>query len=176
MTTAARKQPAMTLAMTLGDERGRVAGPGCQAGSCAQVTVLDAACLVALFRGEPGAAAVAGLIRRGATISVVNRAEVIDRLARQGANATEVRADLDMLGLDHLDVTASIADRAAMLRATHYHRTTCPVSLADCIAAASTLVKGAGLATSDAALAAMARRCGIDVAAIPNSQGIVPQD
>ena len=82
------------------------------------MTVLDAACLVALFRGEPGADAVGELIRAGAVLSAINRAETIDRLVRQGAGATDVRADLDVLELESPPVTTELADRAHMSPST----------------------------------------------------------
>ena len=138
------------------------------------MTVLDAACLVALFRGEPGADAVGELIRAGAVLSAINRAETIDRLVRQGAGATDVRADLDVLELESPPVTTELADRAGVLRAPHYHRTTSALSLADCVALATAIDLDRPLATSDHALARVAWALGLDVCAIANSHGDAP--
>jgi uncharacterized protein with PIN domain len=140
------------------------------------VIALDAACLVALLRGEAGAPVVADLLRAGGGVllSAANRAEVVDRLARQGAPSDAVIADLDLLELDAVDVTNAIADRAGQLRARYYHRTDCPLSLADCIALATAAAAGARLATSDAALARTARDAGVTVVAVPNSHGKAP--
>lgn len=139
------------------------------------MSLLDAAACIALFRGEPGAAAVGELIARGdALISVINRAEVIDRLARQGAAAVEIIADLDMLAIESCDVTASIADQAGALRAKHYHRTRSPVSMSDCIAAATAFQLDLTFATSDQFLADLASSIGVRVIAIANSRGVPP--
>lgn len=138
------------------------------------MTLLDAACLVALFRAEPGAGRVAEVITSGAAISVINRAEVIDRLARQGADPAEVGADIDMLDLEHHDVTRQIADSAAALRSRHYHRTRRQISLSDCIAAATAQHLGRPLATSDQHLADLAAIIGIHLTAVANSRGERP--
>ena len=139
------------------------------------MSLLDAACCIALFRAEPGATAVGELIARGdASISVINRAEVIDRLARQGARTLEVIADLDMLAIESREVSASIADQAGALRAKHYHRTRSPLSMSDCIAAATASQLDLELASSDQFLADLASSIGVPVIAIANSRGVPP--
>lgn len=139
------------------------------------MSLLDAACCIALFRGEPGATAVGELIARGdASISAINRAEVIDRLVRQGAGAVGVIADLDMLAIESHPVSASIADQAGALRAKHYHRTRSPVSMSDCVAAATAAQLGLELATSDQVLADLASTMGVRVIPIANSRAVQP--
>lgn len=139
------------------------------------MSLLDAACCIALFRAEPGASAVGELIARGdASISVINRAEVIDRLARQGARTVEVIADLDMLAIESHEVSTSIADQAGALRAKHYHRTRSPLSMSDCVAAATAVQLDLELATSDQFLADLASSSGVRVIPIANSRGEHP--
>ena len=95
--------------------------------------LLDASCLVAYFRAEPGAAHVSELLRTGVSMSVLNRAEVLNRMGRDGASFAQVRIDIDMLGVGLVAVDSRIADRAAQIRTDHYHRQSNPVSLADCV-------------------------------------------
>jgi predicted nucleic acid-binding protein len=71
-------------------------------------------------------------------------------------------------------VDEAIGKLAGELRARHYHRRTAPISLADCIALAASSVLGGTLATSDPALAAVARRVGVKVLGLPNSAGSRP--
>ena len=63
---------------------------------------------------------------------------------------------------------------ASELRAAHYHRAKMPVSLADCICVATAISLGTDLATTDPALAAVARAAGVEVIALPNSAGVIP--
>jgi len=139
------------------------------------MTVLDAGCLVALLIGEPGSTDVQQVLITEATeITTINRAEVIDLLARRGGRPDEIAADLDMLDLHVIDVDRRLGDLAGRVRATHYHRADRPVSLADCIAVAAAQTAGTALATSDRALADVADRIGVPVTPIANSQGIRP--
>ncbi len=72
-----------------------------------------------------------------------------------------------------LGVGSGAALRAGEIRAAHYHRKTSALSLADCI-----LLAAAGLddkiATSDRAVAATARRLGIDLIPLLDSKGERP--
>jgi len=67
------------------------------------------------------------------------------------------------------------ARRAGILRATHYHRTRAPISLADaaCIVTARLLMTD--IATTDPALASVARQLGISVIQLPDSTGRSPE-
>jgi PIN domain nuclease of toxin-antitoxin system len=138
------------------------------------VIVLDASCLVALFRGEPGQHDVVAALTSECSMNVVNRAEVIDRLARHGARADVISADLDTIGVEFIPLTIDVADAAAGLRSRHYHRANCPVSMADCVALATALAGGASLATSDVHLAKMSVAVGCQVTEIANSAGRYP--
>ncbi len=63
---------------------------------------------------------------------------------------------------------------AGELRARHYRRNGSDVSLGDCMALSTAISLGDTLATSDAALAAAARREGVEVLALPDSRGRKP--
>jgi predicted nucleic acid-binding protein len=63
---------------------------------------------------------------------------------------------------------------ATSLRAEHYHRGRVPVSLADCICVATAITLQTDLATTDPAQAAVARAAGVEVIALPDSEGRLP--
>jgi PIN domain nuclease of toxin-antitoxin system len=143
------------------------------------VTVLDAFAVVAYLRDEPGAGEVAALLSRGPTmITATNVAEVLDQLVRvSGSHRNDVLADLALLsyaGMAIIPVTADDGLAAGQLRARHYHRERCAVSLADCTAAAVALDRRVGLATADPALAALVRAEGGAVHPLADSRGITP--
>ena len=145
------------------------------------MTVLDAQAIVAVLVGEAAAPVVEALLRdpvdRPQT-STLSLAEVMDVLVRhRGRSIEEVTEKLDWLavgGLEEVPVDRRTALRAGALRARHYDRWTCPVSLADCVALAVALNTRASLATSDPALARAARRDGVAVVALPDSRGMKP--
>jgi PIN domain nuclease of toxin-antitoxin system len=138
------------------------------------VTVLDASCLVALLRGESGQSDVVAALTTECQMSVLNRAEVIDRMSRQGARPDDVAADLDILSIEFVPLTIDLADAAAQLRSRYYHRTERPLSMADCVALATAVDVDEALATSDAHLATIAAEIGCRVVAVANSNGIKP--
>jgi PIN domain nuclease of toxin-antitoxin system len=116
-------------------------------------TVLDAYALIAFLVDEPAAPQVEDLLRhRRAAITSVNYAEALDRLVRgHGVPEHAVSAAMAPLlddGLDEIDVDFRLARSAARLRSTHYHRTRCPLSLADCVCLAA-VADGDVLATAD---------------------------
>jgi PIN domain nuclease of toxin-antitoxin system len=139
------------------------------------VTVLDAQAMVAYMRGEPARPEVARLLARPTAISAGNLAEVIDHMVRiAGQSADDVEADLATLAdvsLHAVPVTTALAMTAGRLRARYYHRARCPVSMADCVAAAACLELEQPLATSDPDLAAIVRAEGGEVVALPDSNG-----
>ena len=94
-------------------------------------------------------------------LSAANAAEVLDQLVRVfGRDADDVHADLALLANAGMEITPVTADQgllAGRLRARHYHRERCAVSLGDCLAAAAALTAKPPLATSDSALAAVVR-------------------
>ena len=63
---------------------------------------------------------------------------------------------------------------ASALRIDHYHRTRAAVSLADCVCIATAITLDTDLATTDPALAAVARAAGVEVIALPDSEGRLP--
>ena len=136
--------------------------------------VLDASCLVSLLRGEPGQNEVAGALAGECGMNALNRAEVIDRLARHGAPADDVAADLDTLGIAFQPLTVELADRAAVLHSRYYHRVDRPLSLADCVALATAIAARSALATSDAHLATTCVEVGCEVVEVANSMGHYP--
>ena len=142
------------------------------------MTVLDAYAVIAYLRGERCAGEVAALLRSTTAISSINAAEVVDQLVRVfGHDANDVHADLAMLsraGMRIEPVTSTVALLAGELRADHYHRDTCAVSLADCVAAATALESRSPLATSDPALAKVTRAEGGDVYPLPDSNSRKP--
>jgi predicted nucleic acid-binding protein len=88
-------------------------------------------------------------------------------------NVTEQLGPLIDEVLSVLALDSAIALRAGEIRAVRYHRRTAPLSLADCV-----LLATAGpddeIATSDGAVAAVARRLGIAVIPLPDSSGRRP--
>jgi PIN domain nuclease of toxin-antitoxin system len=142
------------------------------------VTVLDAYAVLAYLRAEPCADEVAALLRTPTVLTSANAAEVLDHLVRiYGRDPDDVHADialLDNAGMELLAVTPDHGLAAGRLRARHYHRASCAVSLADCTAAAVALSLGAPVATADPALAALVRREGGRIHALADSKGVKP--
>ena len=144
------------------------------------MTVLDAYALTAFLGDEASADEVESLLRaRDCHISALNLAESYDRLIRlQRLTRAEVDAGVDLLvrtgRLGILAVDDHLARRTGELRARTYHRTRRPVSLADCVAAATAELLDDVIATADGHLAAMAREIGVEVIALPDSTGKRP--
>jgi predicted nucleic acid-binding protein len=145
------------------------------------MTVLDTQAVIAGLRGEPAMARVDALIRGGdgiPMISALTVGEIMDVLVRVGS----VRVDawdeaLRLLvagGLVVVPVDEEIGRLAGLLRARHWDRDRRPVSLADCVVLATGMVHREPVATSDAALVAVARAEGHPVIALPDSQGHLP--
>lgn len=141
--------------------------------------VLDAAALVALAKDEPAADEVSAILEGGeAAISSINLAELIDQLVRiDGRDPQHVDALVQPLVEENLQVRRpgrEDAWRAALIRARHYHRKACALSLADCF-----LLAAAGaddsIATSDQPVAAVARAERVTLVALPNSAGERPR-
>jgi PIN domain nuclease of toxin-antitoxin system len=143
------------------------------------VTVLDAQALLGYLLREPAAAVVRALLGGPAAISAVNAAEVIDILLRRGHvdpdQSTSDLALLQVTGLAVVPAGLDTASRAARIRATRYHRTRSPLSLADSFAAATALTRQEPLATADRALAAAGRAEGGAVIDLPDSAGRRPR-
>ena len=145
------------------------------------MTVLDASALIAVLKNEPAAAQVGDLLRRRPhpSISGANLAEVVDHLIRVDRLPTEdVNDAIDLLiagGLDVEPYWLTHARRAAAIRATYYHRTQNPISLADAACIATARLLATDLATSDPALARTARDLGLEVIPLPDSSGASPR-
>jgi predicted nucleic acid-binding protein len=138
------------------------------------LTVLDAYAVIALLRGERAAPRVEAMLNGGgAALTAVGVAEVLDHLIRlAGADEEEASLDVAQLGLlDGVAVTVQLAAAAGRLRARHYHRTRCAVSMADCIAAETARAAQDALATSDPHLLDVCHGEGIGYVVLPQSDG-----
>lgn len=116
------------------------------------MSVLDAYAVIAFLRAEPAADTVQPLIESGdAFLTAVGLAEVIDHLVRViGIDEEQAVLDVAQLGLlEGHPVDAGLGLAAGRLRARHYHRTRCAVSMADCVAAVVARSTGRPLVTSD---------------------------
>lgn len=92
-------------------------------------------------------------------------------------DADEVRDAIDLLmvgGLEVEPVWVRVSHLAGNLRARHYHRVNAPISMADCICIATAIALETDLATTDPALARVARAAGVNVIALPDTNGVLP--
>jgi PIN domain nuclease of toxin-antitoxin system len=138
------------------------------------LTVLDAYAVIAYLRAEPAAGEVRPLLEGGgASVTAVGVAEVLDHLVRlAGADEEDAALDLAQLRLtDAIVVDSELGLGAGRLRARHYHRSRCPVSMADCIAAESARRTDQALATSDPHLLDLCHREGIAMIVLAGSDG-----
>jgi predicted nucleic acid-binding protein len=138
------------------------------------VTVVDAYAVIAYLRDEPAADHVRVLLEAGdSALTAVGLAEVLDHLVRlAGAEEDDAVLDLGQLGLlDAIPVDAGIGSAAGRLRARHYHRTRCPISTADCIAAESARATRRPLATADPDLLDVCQAEQITIVPLPGSDG-----
>lgn len=139
------------------------------------MTVLDAYAVLALLKGEPAAEPVRRLLRDDpdAVLTPLGAAEVLDHLVRI-EKATDEEAALDLAQLDLADppaLDATVATRAGLLRARHYHRTRRAVSLADCVVAEVARITQTAVATSDPHLLDLCHEEAIDVMVLPDGRG-----
>lgn len=137
------------------------------------MTILDAYAVLAFLKDEAAADEVEELINAGGALTAVGVAEVIDHLVRLvGADEEGASLDLAQLGLDDaIVIHGELAGAAGRLRARHYHRTRCPISLADCVAAEVARDSGRPLATSDPALLDVCHHERITVTVLPDTNG-----
>lgn len=137
--------------------------------------VLDAYALLAFLKGEAAAHEVRRILESGeaAALTAVGVTEVLDHLVRiVGADEESATLDLAELGLlEGCVVDGEIGAAAGRLRARHYHRTRCAVSLADCVAAEVARALGARLATSDPHLLDLCQVEGIEAEVLTASDG-----
>ena len=141
------------------------------------MTVLDAFAVIALLKDEPAAADVAILIAAEPppALTALGVAEVLDHLVRlMGVDEEEAVLDLAQLGLaEPHAVDGDTASRSGRLRARHYHRRDCAISLADCVAAEVARRAGTPLATSDPHLLDTCHDEGIPYLVLPDARGAV---
>jgi len=139
--------------------------------------ILDSYAVLAFLRQEPAADEVERLLSENprASLTAVGVAEVIDRLIRLGSiDEEEAVLDLAQLGLlDPPALGSGVGMAAGLLRARHYHRTDCAVSLADCVAAEVARELDCPLATSDPHLLDVCNNEGIGVQVLPDTRGKV---
>jgi predicted nucleic acid-binding protein len=138
------------------------------------VTLLDAYALVAFLVGGPAATQVRGLLREGGTsVATANLAEALDVSARRYGLPTERTMEVLEPLLDGTLATVPLdlvrAQRAAAIRAHHYHRAARPISLADAILVASA-GPGDRIATADPDVIAVAQAEAVATITLP-SQG-----
>lgn len=136
--------------------------------------VLDAYAVLAYLKNEVAADKVRWwLEERSALVTALGGAEVLDHLVRVvGTDEDEATLDLAQLGLlDSPSLDWATAAAAGLLRARHYHRSKCAVSLADCVAAEVARSLDAPVATSDPHLLDVCHLEGIDVQVLPGTDG-----
>jgi len=142
------------------------------------LTLLDAYALVAFLAGEPAETEVRDLLRAGHVgVATANLTEAADALARvHGIEVARTRSVLaplidepiELLGLD-----APRAWRAADIRAAHYHRSTCPLSLGDAILL-GTADADDTIATADPHVLSVAERRGVATRGLMDARGNRP--
>jgi PIN domain nuclease of toxin-antitoxin system len=137
-------------------------------------TLIDASALIALLGAEPAAGEVQEMLRSGAAMTTLNLAETIDRLKRRyDLEIERTRPLIEGLlakSLTLLPLELAQAWRAGEIRAAHYHRSRCPISLADAVLVASAPAGGC-IASSDGPLLSVAASEGIATVSLPDSQG-----
>jgi predicted nucleic acid-binding protein len=146
------------------------------------MAIFNAEPLVAVLLGEPGGRVSGRILADGIaehSICALNAAEVLNRVSRLSGQPTDnvvVKMQLWFdAGLRRIPLGWDRARRAAELRTTHYHRTQCAVSLADCGAIALAEQLEAELVTSDQAMIRVARAEGVVVIPVPDSSGRTPK-
>lgn len=137
------------------------------------MTLLDAYALIAFLVGGPAATEVRGILREGqAAIASTNLAESLDVSRRVHGlpigSAMEIIEPLLEGPLTAIALDLPTARRAAEIRSRHYHRSKCPISLADAVLLA-TARPGDRLATADPDVLAVAPREEIEPLALPLS-------
>lgn len=144
------------------------------------MTYIDAYGLVALVANEPAAAEVEQLLRsEECRVAAVNLAEAVDVAARvHSYPLEEIRRALEPLVLSG-ELAVAVSDEseawlAAEIRVGEYHRAKRPLSMADCLLLAHAISTGDALATSDPAVADVARSRGLTVVALPDRDGNRP--
>ena len=116
-----------------------------------ETVVLDASAVLAVIRGEPGAAEVESL-DSPPYLSAVNAAEVLSVLGRTGISASRAGHILDAL---QLRVVPFVPQLAAPVAALHVHARPHGLSLGDAACLATAAAMGAVVYTADRAWRAL---------------------
>jgi predicted nucleic acid-binding protein len=135
------------------------------------VTLLDAYAIVAFLAGGPAARPVRTLLDDHdvgvATANLAEALEVTERVYGVTVERShEVLRPLLEGGICTIPLDARLARTTAEIRARHYHRSRCPISLADAVLIA-TADDGHRLATADPDLLVVAAARGIETIALP---------
>ncbi|MDZ7802347.1 MAG: PIN domain-containing protein [Trueperaceae bacterium] len=135
------------------------------------MTVLDAYAVVAYLAGGPAAPRVRELLRAGdAVVATANLAEALDVTERlYGLPVARAFEHLEPLldgTITPVVLDVDTARRAAMLRARHYDRNRCRISMADAILLASAGAAGR-IATADPDVLAVAEAEGTGTTPLP---------
>jgi PIN domain nuclease of toxin-antitoxin system len=140
-------------------------------------TVLDAYAVIAALVGEPARRKVEPLLRAG-VLGAPNLAEVLDVCVRvHGNQEAVVRERIEWLitgGLEIASLDQALALSAGSLRAKHYKKRQCEISLGDCFALALAKQRRIRLVTADPDLARAARTEDVGLIGLPDSQGKLP--
>ncbi len=124
--------------------------------------VLDASALIAMLKGEKGAAKVAGAIA-GARVSSINYAEVVSHFVHAGMPAHEVDAMLQPLPMEVVAADRALATLAGRLRSVTAEA---GLSLGDRFCLALAQRDGLPAWTSDQSWKKVADAVGVKVVAI----------
>jgi predicted nucleic acid-binding protein len=135
------------------------------------VILLDAYALVAFLVGGPATPQVRAILREGdAMVATANLAEALDVSQRifglPIGRAMDILEPLLESSLRSIPLDVSVARRAAAIRASHYRRSSRPISLADAVLIASAS-PDARIATADPDVLAAARAEGIETVELP---------
>lgn len=140
------------------------------------MTILDAYAVIAYLRNKPAAEQVSGLLAmEEANLTAVGLGAVFDQMVRVAwVDEEELALDLGELGLlDATEVNAVLGTAAGRLRGRYYHRTRCPASMDDCLAAETARAFGRPLATSDPHLLGICHAERIGIVPLADSGGSV---
>jgi ribonuclease VapC len=124
--------------------------------------VLDASALIAMLKGEKGAAKVAAAIA-GARVSSINYAEVVSHFTHAGMPVLEVDAMLQPLPMDVVAADRALATLAGRLRSV---TADAGLSLGDRFCLALAQREGLPAWTSDQSWKTIAEATGVKVVAI----------
>jgi len=135
--------------------------------------LLDANALLAVILAEPAMERVLSILRGGtAAMTGANIAEVFDvAIRRKGfsrARVVDVVEPLFEGSVAPVNVDAALARRAGEIRAERYHRSNCPISLADAVLLAAAR-PGDKIATADSGVLAVAAELSIETISLPRS-------